>query len=34
MPPTVDRMLETIGKCALGLQEGMFKVVASGPPGA
>ena len=26
MPPTVDRMLETIGKTTLGLQEGMFKI--------
>jgi alkylation response protein AidB-like acyl-CoA dehydrogenase len=34
MPPTVDRMLETIGKCALGIQEGMFKLGGSGPQGA
>jgi alkylation response protein AidB-like acyl-CoA dehydrogenase len=34
MPPTVDRMLETIGKCALGIQEGMFRLVGSGPQGA
>jgi alkylation response protein AidB-like acyl-CoA dehydrogenase len=33
MPPTVDRMLETIGKAALGLQEGMFRI-GSGPQGA
>ena len=26
MPPTVDRMLETIGKSALGIEAGMFKV--------
>jgi alkylation response protein AidB-like acyl-CoA dehydrogenase len=26
MPPTVDRMTETIGKAALGLSEGMFRV--------
>ena len=26
MPPTVDRMLETIGKSALGLADGMFRV--------
>ena len=26
MPPTVDRMLETIGKGALGITEGMFRV--------
>ena len=25
MPPTVDRMLETIGKAALGIAEGMFR---------
>jgi alkylation response protein AidB-like acyl-CoA dehydrogenase len=30
MPPTVDRMLEMIGKCALGIQAGMFKVEESG----
>jgi len=34
MPPTVDRMLETIGKCALGIQEGLFKLGGSGPQGA
>ena len=34
MPPTVDRMLETIGKCALGIQEGMFRLGGSGPQGA
>ncbi len=33
MPPTIDRMLETIGKSALGLQEGMFRL-GSGPQGA
>jgi alkylation response protein AidB-like acyl-CoA dehydrogenase len=32
MPPTMDRMLETIGKTALGLAEGMFKVTP-GPQG-
>jgi alkylation response protein AidB-like acyl-CoA dehydrogenase len=26
MPPTVDRMIETIGKSALGISEGMFRV--------
>jgi hypothetical protein len=25
MPPTIDRMLETIGKGALGISEGMFR---------
>jgi alkylation response protein AidB-like acyl-CoA dehydrogenase len=33
MPPTVDRMLEAIGKSALGLQEGMFRF-GSGPQGS
>jgi len=33
MPPTVDRMLEAIGKSALGIQEGMFRF-GSGPQGA
>jgi len=33
MPPTIDRMLETIGKSALGIQEGMFRL-GSGPQGA
>jgi alkylation response protein AidB-like acyl-CoA dehydrogenase len=33
MPPTVDRMLEAIGKAALGLQEGMFRF-GGGPQGA
>ncbi len=33
MPPTTDRMLETIGKSALGLTEGMFRV-AGGRAGA
>ena len=26
MPPTVEKMLETIGKRALGIQEGMFRL--------
>jgi alkylation response protein AidB-like acyl-CoA dehydrogenase len=30
MPPTMDRMVETIGKNALGISEGMFRVNASG----
>ena len=29
MPPTVDRMLETIGKSALGLTDGMFRIGTS-----
>jgi alkylation response protein AidB-like acyl-CoA dehydrogenase len=33
MPPTMDRMLETIGKTAFGLAEGMFRFGA-GPQGA
>jgi alkylation response protein AidB-like acyl-CoA dehydrogenase len=33
MPPTVDRMLETLGKSALGIREGMFRIGA-GPQGA
>ena len=33
MPPTMDRMLETIGKSALGIQEGMFRL-GTGPQGA
>jgi alkylation response protein AidB-like acyl-CoA dehydrogenase len=33
MPPTADRMLETIGKSALGLTEAMFRV-SGGAPGA
>jgi alkylation response protein AidB-like acyl-CoA dehydrogenase len=33
MPPTADRMLETIGKGALGLTEAMFRV-STGPQGA
>jgi alkylation response protein AidB-like acyl-CoA dehydrogenase len=33
MPPTVDRMIEAIGKHALGLQEGMFRI-GGGPQGA
>jgi alkylation response protein AidB-like acyl-CoA dehydrogenase len=33
MPPTMDRMLETIGKGALGLTEGMFRI-SGGPPRA
>jgi alkylation response protein AidB-like acyl-CoA dehydrogenase len=32
MPPTMDRMLEAIGKSALGLTEGMFRINAG--PGA
>ena len=28
MPPTMDRMLEAIGKSALGLTEGMFRINA------
>ena len=32
MPPTADRMLETIGKSALGLTEAMFRV-STGPQG-
>jgi len=34
MPPTVDRMLETIGKGALGIREGVFRVGGTGPQGA
>ena len=30
MPPTVDKMLETIGKHALGIETGMFNVARSG----
>ena len=30
MPPTVDRMLEAIGKNALGIETGMFNVVGEG----
>jgi alkylation response protein AidB-like acyl-CoA dehydrogenase len=33
MPPTVDRMLETIGKSALGLADAMFKI-GTGPQGS
>jgi alkylation response protein AidB-like acyl-CoA dehydrogenase len=33
MPPTVDRMLEAIGKGALGIETEMFRI-GSGPPGA
>jgi len=33
MPPTVDRMLEAIGKSALGIETGMFRLGA-GPQGA
>jgi hypothetical protein len=29
MPPTVDRMLEAIGKHALGVEGAMFKVAGS-----
>jgi alkylation response protein AidB-like acyl-CoA dehydrogenase len=37
MPPTVDRMLEAVGKSALGLETGMFNVTGAAPdtrPGA
>lgn len=34
MPPTMDRMLEAIGKSALGLGGGMFNVAGAGPQGA
>jgi alkylation response protein AidB-like acyl-CoA dehydrogenase len=34
MPPTVDKMLESIGKSTLGIQEGMFRLGGSGPRGA
>jgi hypothetical protein len=34
MPPTVDRMLEAIGKSALGLDPAMFNVAVSNRPGA
>jgi len=30
MPPTVDRMAELIGKSALGLTEGMFRISGRG----
>jgi alkylation response protein AidB-like acyl-CoA dehydrogenase len=33
MPPTMDRMMEAIGKAALGLESAMFRV-AAGPQGA
>ena len=33
MPPTVDRMTETIGKSALGINEAMFRVVPRAPGG-
>jgi len=33
MPPTVDRMLEAIGKSALGIETAMFRLGA-GPQGA
>jgi hypothetical protein len=33
MPPTVDRMLEAIGKSALGIETPMFRFGA-GPQGA
>jgi len=33
MPPTVDRMLEAIGKSALGIETAMFRF-GSGPQGA
>ena len=32
MPPTVDRMLEAIGKSALGLDAAMFNVPGANPP--
>ena len=32
MPPTMDRMVETIGKSALGLAEGMFRVGTGNAP--
>ena len=32
MPPTMDRMVETIGKNALGIAEGMFRVGTGGSP--
>jgi alkylation response protein AidB-like acyl-CoA dehydrogenase len=32
MPPTMDRMAEAIGKSALGLTEGMFRISTSTPP--
>jgi len=31
MPPTMDRMVETIGKSALGITEGMFRVGSPEP---
>ena len=31
MPPTMDRMAEAIGKSALGLTEGMFRLSGGGP---
>jgi hypothetical protein len=31
MPPTVDRMLEAIGKSALGLDAAMFNVSGTTP---
>jgi hypothetical protein len=34
MPPTVDRMLEAIGKNALGLDAAMFNVSGSPKPRA
>jgi alkylation response protein AidB-like acyl-CoA dehydrogenase len=30
MPPTVDRMLEAIGKSALGVRAAMFNVAGTG----
>jgi alkylation response protein AidB-like acyl-CoA dehydrogenase len=33
MPPTMDRMAELVGKSALGLTEGMFRI-SGGPPAA
>jgi hypothetical protein len=31
MPPTMDRMAEAIGKSALGLTEGMFRISGASP---
>lgn len=33
MPPTVDRMLEAVGKSALGVESGMFNIAGPTPPG-
>jgi hypothetical protein len=32
MPPTVDRMLEALGRSALGLDAAMFKVAGANQP--